>query len=61
MTLKIFAFIRKFIKTPKGATLIEYSIIAALIAIVIIAGLKAVGNVTGNIYTNIGNTMNETT
>ena len=35
--------IRKFLKSEKGATAIEYGLIAALISIVIIAALQLVG------------------
>ena len=35
--------IKQFIKNEDGATAIEYGLIAALIAVVIIAGVTAVG------------------
>ncbi|HYE43551.1 MAG TPA: Flp family type IVb pilin [Caulobacteraceae bacterium] len=41
-------FINRFIKDESGATAIEYGLIAALIAVVIIAATQALGgNVSG--------------
>ncbi len=37
-------FVRKLIKNEKGATAIEYGLIAALVAIAAIAGMKALGS-----------------
>jgi pilus assembly protein Flp/PilA len=37
------SFIRKFAKNNKGATAIEYGLIAALIAVVIISGVTVLG------------------
>ena len=37
-------FIRKFVKSCSGATAIEYGLIAALIAVVTIAGLTTLGS-----------------
>jgi pilus assembly protein Flp/PilA len=36
-------FVSRFLKNESGATAIEYGLIAALIAVVIIGGLTAVG------------------
>ena len=44
-------FISKFVKDESGATAIEYGLIAALIAVVIIAALQLLG---GNISTQFG-------
>jgi pilus assembly protein Flp/PilA len=41
-------FIKKFVKDESGATAIEYGLIAALIAVIIITAVGAVGtNLTG--------------
>ena len=42
-------FINRFMKDESGATAIEYGLIAALIAVVIIGALQALG---GNLNTN---------
>ena len=34
----------KFLRNSKGATAIEYALIASLIAVVAITGMKAIGN-----------------
>ena len=48
----------KFLKNSKGATAIEYALIASLIAVVAITGMKAIGNKIlhqlNNIATNLG-------
>ena len=37
----------KLLKDSKGATAIEYALIASLIAVVAISGMKAIGNKVG--------------
>ena len=48
----------RFLKNSKGATAIEYALIASLIAVVAIAGMRTVGNKIlsqlNNIADNIG-------
>jgi pilus assembly protein Flp/PilA len=51
-------FIRKFTKSTKGATAIEYGLIAALIAVAMITAVKAVGTNVGNTFTTVGGNMN---
>ncbi len=46
-------FIRKLLNNRSGATAIEYGLIAALIAVVTIAGLTTVGTKLNTKYTNI--------
>ncbi len=47
----------KFVRNKSGATAIEYGLIAALIAVVIIGGLQAVGTnlstMLGTVATNL--------
>ena len=50
--------IRKFFKSEKAATAIEYGLIAALIAVVIIAALQLTGNSLKAVFNNIGSTLN---
>ena len=47
----------KFLKNSKGATAIEYALIASLIAVVAITGMKAIGNKILNQLTNIANNL----
>jgi len=49
--------IRKFIKNNKGATAIEYGLIAALIAVAAIVAMKGVGTQLTTTFTNVSNTM----
>jgi pilus assembly protein Flp/PilA len=49
--------IRKFLKSDKGATAIEYGLIAALISVVIIAALTLTGNSLRNVFNSVGSTL----
>jgi pilus assembly protein Flp/PilA len=49
---------RKLIKNNKGATAIEYGLIAALIAVAMIGAVTSVGGGVGNTFNTIGNGMN---
>ena len=48
----------RFIKDQSGATAIEYGLIAALIAVVVITGLTAVGTHLNNKFNSIANAIN---
>jgi len=50
--------LRSFIKNESGATAIEYSLIAALIAMVIITAVISAGSNLSSMYTMIGSKMN---
>lgn len=45
----------RLLKSEKGATAIEYAVIAALIAIAMLAGLTLVGSGTAKQYNNVAN------
>lgn len=49
--------IRNFIKNNKGATAIEYGLIAALIAVAAIAAMGGVGNQLKSTFTNVSSAM----
>ena len=49
--------IRNFLKNNKGATAIEYGLIAALIAIACIGGMKALATKLNTTFTNVGNNL----
>lgn len=51
-------FISRFIKDESGATAIEYGLIAALIAVVIITAVSTVGTNLSGTFNNIGNAVN---
>jgi pilus assembly protein Flp/PilA len=47
-----------FINDEAGATAIEYGLIAGLIAVVIIAGVTALGTKVSGQFTNVANKLN---
>ena len=47
----------RFFKDEEGATAVEYAIMVALIAIVIIAAVVLVGNRANNVFSTVGNKM----
>ena len=46
--------IRKFLKNSKGATAIEYGLIAALIAVAAIAGMNSLGGSLSTAFNTVG-------
>lgn len=46
--------IRKMVKNNKGATAIEYGLIAALVAVAAIAGMSKLGTSLGTAFNTIG-------
>jgi pilus assembly protein Flp/PilA len=50
--------LRKMFKNEKGATAIEYGLIAALIAVAAIAGMSAIGGSLGNTFNNVSGKLN---
>jgi pilus assembly protein Flp/PilA len=50
----------KLIKNTKGATAIEYGLIAALIAVAAIAAMQNIGTALGTTLNNVSNCLNGT-
>ena len=50
-------FFSRFVRDESGATAVEYGLIAALIAVVIIAGAQALGSALNQKFTDIGSTV----
>ena len=50
--------IRNFLKNSKGATAIEYGLIAALIAVAAIGAMSALGGKLKTTFTNVSSNMN---
>ena len=50
--------ISRFVRDESGATAIEYGLIAALIAVVIITGVTAVGTNLSTTFTSLSGTLN---
>ena len=52
------AFLKSFLSDDRGATAIEYGLIAALISVVIITGVSAVGqSVNSTLFTRIAGVL----
>ena len=51
------AHIKRFLGSESGATAIEYGLIAALIAVVIITGLTAVGTSLNTKFTSVATSL----
>jgi pilus assembly protein Flp/PilA len=51
-------FLRKFLTNKSGATAIEYGLIAALIAVVIITGVTSVGTRLSTTFTTLSTKLN---
>jgi pilus assembly protein Flp/PilA len=50
-------FVRKIIKDSKGATAIEYGLIAALIAVAAITAMSTLGKQLNNTFSNVSSNM----
>ena len=53
-------FIKKLARNEKGATAIEYGLIAALIAVAAITALTSIGGNLNKTFTNVGDNLNKT-
>ncbi|WP_150295438.1 Flp family type IVb pilin [Sphingobium estronivorans] len=51
-------FIRKMLKNEKGATAIEYGLIAALIAVAAIGAMTSLGGKLNNTFTKVSGNLN---
>ena len=57
MTSYIRTMIRQFCANEKGATAIEYGLIAALIAVVAVTAMTSVGTSLNNTFTTVANKL----
>lgn len=55
--MQITRFIQKFVRDEEGVTAIEYGLIAALIAVVIITAVTLVGSKLAVVFNYIGTTL----
>ena len=51
-------FLRKITKNSKGATAIEYGLIAALIAVAAITAMQGLGSTLKTTFNNVSSAMN---
>ena len=49
--------VMQFVQDEEGATALEYGLLAALIAAVIVAAVQTMGNVVKNTFENISSSM----
>jgi pilus assembly protein Flp/PilA len=54
---KLMEKVKGFMKNEEGQGLVEYALILALVAIIVIVALKFLGGTVGNTYNNIGNQL----
>jgi pilus assembly protein Flp/PilA len=50
-------FIRNIVRNEKGATAIEYGLIAALIAVAAVSAMGSLGNQVGKTFNNVATSM----
>jgi pilus assembly protein Flp/PilA len=49
--------IKRFLAADTGATMVEYGLMLALIAIVAMAGAAVIGTQANTLFSNVGNTL----
>ena len=52
------SFLRRILRNERGATAIEYTLIASLIAVAAIAAMTSVGTTVNAVMSNVASTMN---
>ena len=53
----ITAFQSRFVREEEGATAVEYGLMVALIAVVIIVAVALIGTRLNGVFTNVANTL----
>jgi pilus assembly protein Flp/PilA len=48
---------RKFLRNEEGATMVEYALLVALIAVVVIVAVKSIGTSANGVLTNAANNI----
>ncbi len=56
---KMLERIRRIHKCDRGATAVEYGLIAALISVAAIAAMTTLGTTMGNTFNKVGNNINK--
>jgi pilus assembly protein Flp/PilA len=55
--MKMSTFVTRFLKDESGATAIEYGLIAALVAVVLVTALGAMGNKLSGTFNKVANSL----
>jgi len=58
LPFEMLSIFRKLMKNERGATAIEYVLIASLISVAAIAAMTSVGGKVSNVLSNVANAMN---
>jgi len=58
LEISMLSIFRRLMKNEKGATAIEYTLIASLIAVAAIAAMGSVGSKVNGVLTNVASSMN---
>ena len=56
--MKNFKFFKKFTKDTEGATMIEYAVLASLIAVISIGAITTVGTKVNTTFNTVGTSLN---
>ncbi len=54
-------FVKNFVRDEEGATMIEYGLMVALIAVAMIVAIGALTGGLGNVFTDVGTKLDENT
>ena len=57
LEISMLSIFRRLMKNAQGATAIEYTLIASLIAVAAIASMRTVGGKVSNVLNNVSNVM----
>jgi pilus assembly protein Flp/PilA len=57
LEIRMLSIFRRLMKNEKGATAIEYTLIASLIAVAAITAMTAVGTKVNGVMSNVANVM----
>jgi len=55
--MKVMKKVVGFVKNEEGQGLVEYALILALVALLVVIALKFLGGTVANTYNNIGNAL----
>jgi pilus assembly protein Flp/PilA len=58
LEIQMLSIFRRLMKNEQGATAIEYTLIASLIAVAAITAMSSVGGKVSNVLSNVANAMN---
>lgn len=54
---RVLTSVRKFLRAPEGATMAEYGLLLALIAVVVIAAAATLGTKISSVFVSVANAI----